>query len=108
MNGGRSIQTRAQDGFEDTFTNARISFSRSLSADLTPRVALSWQEREGDEARGVAGRDSETWRATFGFNRRLGSRTNMNLLYTYTKRESEFEVDEYTENRVVLSFVLQV
>lgn len=108
LNGSTSDQTRAQDGFEDTFNSASASISRRLSRNLNPSLTLSWQERLGDVERGASGRDSETWRINVGVDRSIGQHTTMSIRYFYTDRQSEFEVDEYTENRVTVTFRFRV
>lgn len=99
-----SQQSRTEDSAEGDFTNASATLTRALSPRLSANMRAHWSEREGDgDSVGRFGQRSETWRLGFGFSRRLGNDTTINLGYQFTRQESEFELNEYRENRVTLS-----
>ncbi len=111
LNASHSEQTRAEDGFKDTFVSAGVSMSRSLSRRLSFNSNLTWEDRQGDENRdgvgGVFGRNSDTWRFLAGLQSSISSNTRVTLNYQYSQRNSDFSVDEYEENRLIFSIRYQ-
>ncbi|GAB3289853.1 TIGR03016 family PEP-CTERM system-associated outer membrane protein [Parahaliea aestuarii] len=107
-NASHSEQTRAEDGFEDTFVYAGVGVERALSARLSTYLRLSWTRREADQRRGLLAPDSDNARATIGLERKFGRRTSVGLSYQYNERSSDNILDEYEENRVLLQFRYQI
>ena len=110
LSGSDSRQRRTEDDAEATFRNAAITFSRNLSSLLSANLRLSWDEREGSggDFGGVGGfggfgQTSEAWRAGFGFSRRLGNDTTLNIAYQFLTQESDFALNDYDENRVTFN-----
>ena len=102
-----SRQQRADDGSEATFSEAGVTFTRSLSSTLSANARLRWYEREGQEVDGGNfggfGQDSETWVAGLGLTRRLGNDTTLTLAYQFLTQESDFALNNYDENRVTFN-----
>ncbi len=110
LSGSDSRQRRIEDDAEATFRNVGVTFSRNLSSLLTANLRLSWDEREGSGGDlggaggfGGFGQASEAWRAGFGFSRRLGNDTTVNVAYQFLTRESDFALNDYDENRVTFN-----
>lgn len=109
VNASHSEQTRAEDGFTDTFIYAGVGVERDLSRRLRAYTRLSWHRRDPDEARVIQGtRQSDLARLTLGLERDLGRHTRVGLIYQYNDRSSDVPVDEYTENRIILRFSYQI
>lgn len=105
-----STQMRTEDGSEADFSDVRVTFSRSLSSQLTGHLSAGWREREGQGGTfatpgtgGTFGEQSQAWRAGAGFSRRLGTHTTVSFGYQFTRQESDVIANEYDENRVTLS-----
>jgi uncharacterized protein (PEP-CTERM system associated) len=106
VDGYYSEQTRAQDGFTDIFERVGVTAQRSLWRNLDGVVGITWFGREPDPGRvGIEQlRSSETWRFNLGVTRLLAVNTSVKLDYWHTQRDSDFSLDEYTENRIEVSF----
>ncbi|MEQ8800937.1 MAG: hypothetical protein RLP45_02755, partial [Haliea sp.] len=52
---------------------------------------------------GGFGQTSEAWRAGFGFSRRLGNDTTLNVAYQFLTQKSDFALNDYDENRVTFN-----
>lgn len=102
--GNRSRQTRTEDLGKATFSNAAVTFSRSLSPSLTANARLGWAETEGQGGNtGIFGRNSETWHAGLALMRSLGRNTVLSFGYQHTRRESDVAFNRYNENRLALT-----
>jgi uncharacterized protein (PEP-CTERM system associated) len=70
-------------------------------------AGVNWNEQEprdsneDDIANGFVD-NSETWSGSLGINRQLSQRTNLGLNYRYTDRQSDSDLNTYTENRITL------
>lgn len=109
-----SRQLRTEDSGEADFTDVGMTFTRTLSSQISIHAHLGWSEREG---RGLnteiingnifngnsIDQSSHTWRAGTGFSRRLGANTTVSFGYQFTRQASDIAVNEYDENRVTLS-----
>jgi uncharacterized protein (PEP-CTERM system associated) len=99
-----SRQRRLEDLSDATFSAVGLLLNRTLSSTLSAYINMNLSEREGRGGSvGVFSEPTQTWRGVFGINRRLGSSTTLNLSFQYNRRESDSELNNYTENRVVLS-----
>ncbi len=99
-----SRQRRVEDDSEGTFRSMGITLSRTLSSVLSASLRLNWSEREGQgDSVSVFGTASETWRAGLGISRRIGRDTSFSVAYDYTTQDSDFERNNYDENRVTFS-----
>lgn len=100
-----SSQQRLENFEEATFSSVGFTFSRSLSSRLSANLNISYSEREGlgGGNASVFSTPSETWRGVFGFNRRLGSDTTINVNFQHSRRDSDSALNTYSENRIVLS-----
>lgn len=104
LGAANSEQVRTEDAAEAEFSDVSLTFSRSLSPTLSGNARLSWSEREGEGSIvGRFGQRSQTWRAGVGLSRLLGNNTTLSLNYLYTKQDSEFDLNRYRENRLMLS-----
>lgn len=105
LTGYYSEQTRAEDGLTDIFQRVGFDAQRTFSRNLYAIVGINWFGREPDPRRSELerARDSETWRLNLGLSRQLAGNARLKLDYWHSLRESEFALDEYTENRVELS-----
>lgn len=104
LTGSNSKQKRLEDLTEATFSSLGLALSRSMSSRLSANVNLTWSERDGQGGSvGAFSQPSESWFATLGLNRRLGSSTTMSMRYQHNLRESDAALNEYTENRITLS-----
>ena len=111
MNASHSEQTRAEDGFTDTFVYAGVGVTRQVSRNLSAFTRLTWDRREPDQSSAelrLRGRKSDVARFTLGLNRHFGQRTSMSLSYQYSERRSDNPLDEYEENRVVFQLSYQL
>lgn len=104
VSASESRQKRLEDSDEATFSNLGLSMSRSLSSTLSTNMHLGWNQREGRGGNvGIFSQPSETWYGRFGFNRRLGNDTTISMNYQHTRRESDAEFNQYSENRLTLT-----
>ncbi len=100
-----SQQQRLADLADAEFSTLGLSLTRSLSSNLSATANLRVREGEGrgDNAISTFREPAQTWRAAFGLNRQLGRDTNISMSYEHTRRDSESEFSNYTENRLVLT-----
>ena len=102
--GGESRQRRVEDNADATFRNVDASITRTLSSVLSANLDLSWSEREGEGGTiGPEGQLTEIWRTGFGFTRRVGNDTTLNVSYAFVSSESDFGGNDYDENRVTFN-----
>lgn len=90
---------------QSDFRGISLSASRSLSENTSLNLGGGWSEQEpkgNDDGAGGIIRSSETWTGSAGFSRQLGQRTNLNMIYRYTDRQSDSDINSYQENRVTL------
>ncbi|MDF1831583.1 MAG: TIGR03016 family PEP-CTERM system-associated outer membrane protein [Porticoccaceae bacterium] len=97
--GDHSTQQPQSSREEVVFISSSIELTRRLTSKLSFDTGFDWenQENELDE-------EFETWRFNIGLSRPLGSKSNVNLRYTYTDRDSDLPGDGYKENRVILNY----
>lgn len=95
-----SDQTRTEDGRNSVFKHISLNLNRSLSQKLSVTGGLSWNETEPFEENSEFISHSETWQAFLTASRPLSSNSNLTVRYQYTDRQSEFALNEYTENRI--------
>lgn len=108
VNFTHSDQSRLEDGRESTFINAGVGMRRDLSSKLALIGRINWADRSASEAGNeLFNRDSDTLRLYLALERTFVKGTTVNLGYRISDRNSEFPEDEYTENRVTLSFRYQ-
>ncbi len=107
ITGSQSEQFRAIDGRRSTFTNAALSLSRNLSRQTSVTGGLSWGDRESEQQLGDLLNDSQTYTAFAALQRQLATNLDMVGRYQYRVRESDTPNNEYTENRVTLTFRYQ-
>ncbi|MBA6412712.1 TIGR03016 family PEP-CTERM system-associated outer membrane protein [Parahaliea sp. F7430] len=108
VNASHSEQTRAVDGYKDSFIYAGVGATRQLSSKLSAYTHLSWNRRKPDEARSAVDRESDVARFILGLNRKIGQRTSLALSYQYSERSSKSALNEYEENRIVFQFRYQL
>ena len=94
-----SIQEPQSSRKDVVFISSSLALSRRLTSKLSFDTSVDWenQENELDE-------EFETWRFNMGLSRPIGSKSNVNLRYTYTDRDSDLPSDGYEENRVILNY----
>lgn len=104
LTGSNSKQKRLEDLTEATFSSLGLALSRSMTSRLSASMSVTWSEQDGQGGTvGALSEPSESWFATLGLNRRLGSSTTMSMRYQHNLRESDAVLNEYTENRITLS-----
>ncbi len=91
---------------QTSFRGISVSANRSLSQQTSLNAGLNWNESEPENSDGNIDnrlfQSSEEWNALVGASRQLGTRTNLGLTYRYTDRQSDNDLNSYTENRVTL------
>ncbi|PLW81535.1 TIGR03016 family PEP-CTERM system-associated outer membrane protein [Kineobactrum sediminis] len=104
LSGSDSRQERTEDLSEATFRSVNFTATRTLSSKLSADFRLGWSENEGQgPAVGSFGQNAKTWRGGFGFTRRIGNDTSVNVAYQYVTRDSDFAFNNYNENRITFS-----
>lgn len=104
LNAAESLQTRALDGGQGEFRNASITLGRTLSSVLSFDLGVNWLETEGRGGNvGLFGQNAQTWRGTLALTRRIARNTDVSLSYQYVDRQSDFALNAFEENRVILS-----
>lgn len=99
----------SQTGFtESTYRGVTVSANRSLSQQTSLNASVNWNEQEPKTSAGEVGSNvfdnSETWAGLLGISRQLTQRSNLGLSYRYTDRQSDNDINSYTENRITLNF----
>lgn len=104
LTGSDSRQERTDDGAEATFSALTFTATRDLGRSLSATGRLGWNQREGrGESVSAFGEESRGWRGGLGLTRGLGRHTSVSLAYEYVTRESDFELNDYDESRVILT-----
>lgn len=103
VSGNLSNQERTEDGLESEFRRVTLGLNRALSRATYLDAQLNW--RKGNSGRGVNvfQDDLEEVRFAISLNHKLAENLRLGLSYQYNERKSDIALDEYTENRVVLS-----
>ena len=99
-----SRQERTEDGDEATFSGISFTAVRELTRNLNATARVGWDRREG-EGRNLStfAEESRSWRGGLGLTRQLGNATSLSVAYQYITRESDFELNDYDENRLILT-----
>lgn len=87
------------DGDED-FYSATISWTRTLSPELSLTTRGSYDRSEFDEDN----REDDTYRASLGLSYQLAPNAQASLSYDFQNRDSTEEDEDFYENAVTLSF----
>lgn len=111
VNASDSRQSRVDTFGDAIFTDLGVSLTRSLSAALSANLQARWSDRKsqgGNNNVGFFGQDAEDWSVGFSLNRRLGINSNVNLGYSYRRRDAETNspfnaFNQFEENRLTLS-----
>lgn len=97
---------------ESTYSGVSISANRNLSQQMTLNIGANWNEQKPKNSADEVGQNffdkSETWTGTLGITQQLGQRTSLGLNYQYTDRQSDNELDSYTENQVTLDLTIEL
>jgi len=99
-----SKQIREEDNESSRFSRYQVSFDRRLARNISINSRLTLSERKADYLSGSPVDDSKTWRLYLGLVRQFNHYTQVSLNYAYTERQAELAGDNYTENRVTVSF----
>jgi len=99
-----SKQIREEDNESSRFSSYQVSFDRRLASNVSINSRLTLSERKADSLSGSPVSDSKTWRLYLGLVRQFNHFTQVSLNYAYTERQAELAGDDYTENRVTVSF----
>lgn len=101
-----SMQTRASDGRVGDFSFISLSIRRQLARRLSADLGVRWQKNEGDGDdfdEGGQFQDLEVWRASFGIERSLSSKTSVTARYQYSDQTSTQANNNFVENLVEIS-----
>ena len=99
-----SDQTRTEDGRNSIYKDISINLNRSLSRKLSVNGRMSWYDTDPAEENSQLVFPSQTWRISLSARRDLGPRSSLSIDYNYTDRRSDAFRNEYTENRISLTF----
>ncbi len=104
LTGSDSQQVRTEDGDEATFSSLTFTAERELGRRLSATARVGWNQREGrGENVSAFAEETRIWRGGVGVTRGLGRATSVSLAYEYVDSESDFELNDYDENRLILS-----
>ena len=80
-----------------------MRFERELSSKTTFNSRVSWNERENGTSEQV-----DTARFYLSLKRKIGTRTSVSISYDRADRDSDRINDDYKENRISLSFSIDL
>ena len=98
-----SKQIREDIDDDSIFTSLGVRIERKLSSKNTVTSRLSWDEREEG-----AGNKVDTTRFYLSLKRKIGTRTSIALSYSLADRDSDQASDDYKENRISLTFSIEL
>ena len=98
-----SKQIREDISDDSIFTSFGMRFERELSAKTTFNSRVSWNERENGISEKV-----DTARFFLSLKRKIGTRTSVSISYDRADRDSDRANDDYKENRISLSFSIDL
>jgi uncharacterized protein (PEP-CTERM system associated) len=98
-----SKQIREDIDDDSIFTSMGMRMERELSSKNTLTSRLSWDEREEG-----SGDKSDTMRFYLSLKRKIGTRTSVTLAYSLADRDSDRIDDDYKENRLSLTFSIDL
>lgn len=97
--GDHSTQNPQNSLNEVIFVSSSIDLSRRLTSKLSFDTGVDWEDQTNE-----SDAEFQTWRFNMGLSRAIGSKSNVNLRYTYTDRGSDFPGDGYEENRLIVNY----
>ena len=98
-----SKQIREDVDDDSIFTSMGMRVERKLSSKNTLTSRLSWDEREEG-----SGDKVDTMRFHLSLKRKIGTKTSVTLAYSHADRDSDRIDNDYKENRLSLTFSIDL
>jgi len=97
-----SRQTQLDFDIESIFSTSGVNLTRRLSAKLSFNAGATLSKQED-----ASGLGADTIVVYWGLDRRMGNNASLGFNYSNAERSSDRPDDDYTENRLSLSFTFQ-